>query len=128
MSPELNEIKNQALAAIAGAETPEALEAARVHYLGRKGIFSEQMKELSQLDAEKRKPAGQKLNTTKNEIAAALKNKEQTLMAVRVGESTWLDVTLPGEKPPMGHLHPITPTIYEIEDIFWRTSILLAYP
>jgi len=124
MRTNLDQLKDEALTAIAGAGTPEALEAARVHYLGRKGIFSKQMKELSRLATEKRKAAGQRLNAAKNEVTAALENKGQALTEGRVGESAWLDVTLPGEKPPIGHTHPITQTIYEIEDIFHKLGFV----
>ena len=124
MRTNLDQLKDEALATITGAGTPEALEAARVRYLGRKGIFSERMRELSQLAAGKRKTTGQILNAAKNEVAAALKNKGQALKESRVGKGAWLDVTLPGKKPLTGHLHPITQTIYEIEDIFHKLGFV----
>ena len=60
--------KTQALKEIASAETLQALEAIRLHYLGRKGRIAEQIKELAQLPLQERKTSGRQLNQLKKEL------------------------------------------------------------
>jgi len=112
-------LKNQAISAILEAENENDLERLRVHYLGRKGEITQLIKELPSLDPEARKEAGHLLNDVKRAIEQTLAEAKGDRAAKKVDlEKEWLDVTAPGKKTTLGHLHLITQAIREITDIF----------
>lgn len=106
--PLLN-LKNQALALISQAGTPEELEHLRVSYLGRKG----QLKQL--FNTVDKAAFGRQFNEVKQAIEAALAAKTEELAGKK---EAWFDPTAPGELPPLGRLHPISLAIEEIQRIF----------
>lgn len=87
--------------------------------IGRQGRLTALFKQMGTLPPGERPQAGKVLNAAKNEIAAALKEKEKAILAAASrDERPLLDVTLPGLRHPMGRRHPITQTILKIEDTF----------
>ncbi|MDT8407447.1 MAG: phenylalanine--tRNA ligase subunit alpha [Methylococcales bacterium] len=110
------------------AESGE-LEVLRIKYLGKKGIFTEQMKSLGQMDAEARKAYGQILNQAKNQFQQALQARkihlERQALDARLRSET-LDVTLPGKSLGKGGLHPVTLTLQRIEKIFAGAGFSIA--
>lgn len=112
---------DKALTDIAHVGSKDALEEARIKYLGRKGVVAGLFAELTKLKGEARARQGQELNSLKHAIIEALKQKEDELQAMALGklaEQEKLDVTLPGTRPPLGHLHITTQAIEEITRIF----------
>ena len=109
------------LARIGEASDEEALEAARVGALGKKGEVSLRMRELGRMTPDERKVAGPALNALKDEIAAALAARKAALgdaaLAERL-EAEWLDVTLPPRPSRTGTLHPVSQTTEEVVAIF----------
>ena len=107
--------EKEAAAAIAGAATPDELEAARVRYLGRKSELAQALRGVRDRET------GMLLNGIRQGLEAAVEEREQALAAEeldrRLREEV-VDVTLPGEELPVGHLHPITQTRRRIEDAF----------
>lgn len=104
----------------AGAcSSPAALDEVRVRYLGRKGELTSLLRELGGLEAAARPAAGETLNRAKRAI-------EERLLAAagRLGETPRSgggpdrDLTLPGRRPPLGRLHPLTRTTEEMLDVF----------
>ncbi len=121
MLEQLRELKEKALAELAAARTPEALEAWRVAYLGRKGALSNLLRGLGSLPAAERPAAGQAANETKAALEAALAGREEALKGQALAqalEAERVDVTLPGKPPALGQVHVITQTIREILDCF----------
>lgn len=121
MSANLEEILAQSLQELASAQDLNGLDQIRVHYLGKKGLFTEQMKTLGSLEPEQRRIAGQAINQAKDSFQTQLEIKkealEQAALAARlVGES--IDVTLPGRGQTIGGLHPVTTTLRRIGKIF----------
>jgi len=118
---QLNEIENAALTAIRQADTPDALEAARVEYLGRKGQLTGVLRGMGSLPAEQRPAVGQRANEVRVRLEAAFGER---LAAVEAGEEARkleverLDVTLPGRAPRIGRLHPLTRVLNEVREIF----------
>lgn len=112
MTDELAAVKS--LAELASFET--------VH-LGRKGEFNAMLKGLGSLSPEERKAAGSRANELKNAIQAAFDAKKAELESTSAGalaETEWIDVTVPGTRPPKGHLHLTSQAIAEVTDIFRR--------
>ncbi len=119
MENKIKEALNEARQLLAGAKTSQQLEELRVRFLGRKGILTGFFKELGKIEKEKRPVIGKLLNETK---ATLEKELESALREIKKAESRRekLDVTLPGRKPFVGTLHPITKISREICAIFQR--------
>ncbi|HSJ48665.1 MAG TPA: phenylalanine--tRNA ligase subunit alpha, partial [Gammaproteobacteria bacterium] len=117
----LGELQQQAVAAIGQAIDLKALDDARVHYLGKKGVLTEQLKTLGSLPHEERKAAGQKINEAKQVVQQAIEARRATLeqeeLASRLAADR-IDVTLPGRGSRSGGLHPVTRTLERIQDLF----------
>lgn len=94
-------------------------------YLGKKGLFNNLVKQLAHLDSAEKPSAGQLLNQLKAEI-------EQTLSQIASktnSKAEWVDLTIPGIKPDVGHTHPISQAIEEITAIFERIGFTrVSYP
>ncbi|MFZ2681541.1 MAG: phenylalanine--tRNA ligase subunit alpha [Patescibacteria group bacterium] len=121
MLEQLKQLATDALAAFAVAETLEDLEAGRVAFLGRKGQLAEIMSVLPSLAHEDRRLAGQTANEVKVTIegafAAAQARIEGAFAAVNA-EKAWMDMTLPGIAPGLGHTHITSQAITDIMAIF----------
>jgi len=121
MLEQIRELQAKALAELAATSTPEALEAWRVAYLGRKGALSNLLRGLGSLPAAERPAAGQAANEAKTALETALAAREKALQDQALAqalEAERVDVTLPGRPPAIGQVHVITKTIREILDCF----------
>ncbi len=121
MSASIEEILTQALQELAHAKDLNQLDQVRVNYLGKKGVFTEQMKELGKLEPEQRRTAGQVINTVKNSFQEALDARKISLETEQLQArlaSECVDVTLPGRGQTTSGLHPVTITLRRIAKIF----------
>src|SRR5437762_1237435 len=100
----------------------KSLEDARTRYLSRKaGILTLELQNLGKLPKEQRAEFGRIANEIKVKIEAALEALQTTIdhrEKHAALEREALDVTLPGNRPRIGHRHPLTIVRKEIEDIF----------
>jgi len=120
---QLTELMQQAVAQLKTADTLIALDEVRVHYLGKKGLITGQLKQLGKLPPEERKSAGQEINKAKQSLAAAIDERKLALEEAALNErlqNERLDVTLPGRDIGSGSLHPVTRTAKRIEEIFMQ--------
>jgi phenylalanyl-tRNA synthetase alpha chain len=117
----IEQLKSEALAAVAAADSTAELEKVRIHYLGRSAEITGIKKSIGSLSPESRKEVGRAANLASREIeermsaqrtAIALAEREQRLQTEAV------DVTLPGVPFPKGHLHPSQRIIDEVVDFF----------
>jgi phenylalanyl-tRNA synthetase alpha chain len=117
----LDDVLAQAKVEIAAAENLPLLDQVRVQYLGKKGLITEQMKALGQLDPEARKVAGAKINEVRDELTRELDVRklalEEEALKARLASET-IDVTLPGRGVHSGGLHPVTLTLRRIRELF----------
>lgn len=117
----LTQLKKNALADLASATSPTALEQIRVQTLGKKGSLTQILRGLGQVAPEERSAIGALANEIKNEFAthftqrAAQLNEEE--MTSRL-DKEWVDITLPGRVRTRGGVHPVTRTQAEITAIF----------
>jgi phenylalanyl-tRNA synthetase alpha chain len=114
-------LEQQARDAVAAAADLKALDDIRVQYLGKKGLLTEQLKQLGKLPAEQRPQAGQAINIAKQQVQDAIEMRKAdlqraALQAQLAGER--VDVTLPGRGQHSGGLHPVTRTLARIEQLF----------
>lgn len=117
----LQTLVEQALAAVAQAETVNALEQVRVHFLGKKGEITEQLKNLGKLPPEQRREAGAEINRVKDVVQDALKSRQLVLEQAELNDKLAresVDVTLAGRRSSVGGLHPVTRTLQRIESFF----------
>ena len=126
---EIEQLTRQALADIAAAESPDALEALRVALLGKSGSVTMQLKSLGALPGDQRKAAGEAINRARDAIGAALSARKSALDEValdaRLATET-IDITLPGRDAARGGLHPVSRTMERIADIFGRLGYELS--
>lgn len=85
---QLEEVVASALAKIAEATDNNALEALRVEYFGKKGVFTEQMKALAGLSPEERPAAGQLINQAKEKAQNALNERREALTTAELAKKT----------------------------------------
>ncbi|HET7125736.1 MAG TPA: phenylalanine--tRNA ligase subunit alpha [Lysobacter sp.] len=126
---DIESLSKQALADIAAAATPDALETLRVALLGKSGSITAQLKALGALPADQRKAAGEAINRARDAISGALSARKVELDSAALDARLaveGIDVTLPGRDPGRGGVHPISRTLERIADIFGRLGYELA--
>ncbi|PWQ98486.1 phenylalanine--tRNA ligase subunit alpha [Leucothrix arctica] len=118
---QLLELMGQAHEEISAAASLVALDEVRVRYMGKKGLLTDQLKQLGQLPPEERREAGQEINKAKKALAEALDLRKESMQEEALNarlQAERVDVSLPGRNAEAGSLHPITQTIKRIEAIF----------
>lgn len=130
MDNELLNIKNNAVSLILDAQSLEDLEEVKLQFLGRSGQLTLAMKEFPKIAPQDRREIGILANEVKQTIEEAISDKEQQLKFSGIRQKIEkIDITNPGIKPPIGHLHLITQAISEITEIFERIGFTrVRYP
>ena len=132
MKEKLDALKTEAVAAISAAETAADLEQLEIKYLGRKGEMNALMQGMAGLPTHERPAMGKLANEVKVAIEHAVADKKKDLETASLGaiaEKEWIDMTLPGARPPQGHLHLVSDAVSEITDIFSRLGFTrVRYP
>jgi len=129
MSTELEILLNEAQAAVDGAGDLRALDDVRVRYLGKSGVFTEQLKGLGKLPKEDRPAAGQEINKAKQALQKAIEARKTALETAALAErlaAERIDVSLPGRGNGNGGLHPVTRTMQRIQEIFGGAGFEVA--
>lgn len=123
---ELESLEQLGIAALVAASSPEALETARIEYLGQKqGKLKAAQERLRTLDPAGKRVYGQQFNSVKQILEAAL-NAARLRLERRAVAAGAIDVTLPGAIPRLGHRHPLTQTADELIDLFGRFGFSVA--
>jgi phenylalanyl-tRNA synthetase alpha chain len=121
MKDKLKSIVDDALAQIQTSERLEELNNIRVTFLGKKGQLTSILKSMKDVPKEDRPVVGQLVNEARTSIEEKLEKKtdqlEREKREKQMAEET-IDVTLPGKKPNIGHRHPNTIALQEVEEIF----------
>jgi len=126
---DIQSLTTQALADVAAAQSPDALEALRVALLGKNGSITAQLKQLGGLPADERKAAGEAINRARDALSSALGDRKTVLedaaLDARLAAEA-IDITLPGRRDERGGLHPVTRTLERITEIFGRLGYELS--
>jgi phenylalanyl-tRNA synthetase alpha chain len=123
MQDRLKALAASAKAVLDAARSTEAVEAARVAYLGKKGELSAILGGMGKLAAAERKALGEASNAVKAELEALLAAAQARVEALRLEaelKGPRVDVTLPGRGRPPGHRHPVSQTLEDLVSIFAR--------
>ena len=126
MQNNIIDIEKQALESIDNAADSDQLEQLSIKYLGRKGVLTRFLRNISSLPEEQRPSAGKSANILKGKLEKALKNAFLKLENLDDNDFAGIDVTLPGRSAQKGSLHPITQVANEICDIFLRLGFDIA--
>ena len=113
---DIENLRKRALDEAEGIEDIKQLEFFRVKYLGRKGELTDILRSLKGLSLNERKNLGQAANKLRRELEEVVEFKHKELSAE--GKDEFIDITRPGKKVAVGHLHPLTKIEDEIKEIF----------
>lgn len=116
---DLSQLKNELTSDLSGIASQDDVERLRVKYFGKSGVLKGLTSELAGLSPEEKKQAGISINELKLAVETGLANSAKDFATARKTDS--LDdfiKTLPGVKPEIGHLHPVTQAIREIAEVF----------
>jgi phenylalanyl-tRNA synthetase alpha chain len=129
MEQELQRLRTEAKQQLATLSDTGQLEEFRIRFLGRKGSFSTVMRSLGKVSPEDRPRLGQLANTIKAEIEELFSQKQSDLtagLASQAADSQAIDPTLPGRRPTIGKLHPVTQIMNEVCAIFENLGFSVA--
>ncbi|MEX0756221.1 MAG: phenylalanine--tRNA ligase subunit alpha [Actinomycetota bacterium] len=121
--------RERGLATLTAAPSLEDLDSAQTAVLGRKSPFSQVQRSVGDLEPADRKEVGKLANEVRTALTGALEQRRETLG--RAAETQLLaadgvDVTLPGRRPRLGALHPLTIVERELVEIFTRLGFRVA--
>lgn len=120
MDQSIDKIFATATREIEQAQTSDVVQELNTKYLGRKGIMTQFLRNISQLPAEERPTAGRRANEVKQQIASLCREAAERITSDGVDDGARIDVTLPGREMQPGCLHPITRITDLICGIFSR--------
>ncbi|WP_341704862.1 phenylalanine--tRNA ligase subunit alpha [Ferrovibrio sp.] len=128
---EITTLAAEAEQAVAGAQSLDALEEARLGALGKKGWLSAALKELGSLAPDDRKARAQQLNEVKERLGAAIEARRTALADAAIDarlRAETLDMTLPLHESAeaQGRIHPVSQVIDEITEIFAAMGFAIA--
>jgi len=117
----LDELEDQALKALEEVSDEEALQAWKVHFLGRSAELGRITERLRDLPKEERPAVGRRANEVKRRLESAYQGRLEALQAAALERSLReerLDVTLPGRPLPRGRIHPAHQIMRRVLSIF----------
>ena len=121
MKEKLEKLRAEALAEIDSANALDNLNDLRVKLLGKKGELTALLKSMKEVPPEERPAFGQLVNDTRaaieEKLEAAKKKLSDRYIMERIKEET-IDVTLPSDRRMIGHSHPNTIALDQVEEIF----------
>ena len=127
MDLQLDQLRTEAVAAIAAAADETALEQLRVKYLGQSGALTALSKRMKDVSKDDKPRLGKLLNDVRAAVTAALDERKAALLADSDKAAfAGVDVTLPGTAHRPGTLHPITQLLDRAVAIFRRMGFALA--
>src|SRR5713101_3783708 len=123
----LEQLRDDALREIESARDEQALETARVKYLGRSGSVSAWGEQMKTLAKEEKPVVGKLLNEVRTAVTAAIEARTQQFRSQKEsGALAKIDISLPGTPHEIGSLHPLTQMLERSIEIFRRMGFAIA--
>ena len=113
----LKSLKNKIEKEMKKTESLKELDKIFKKYLGKKGELSQILRSLKDLPEKERKKQGREANQLNKDLKKMFKAKSKEFQEINPQEE-WFDITAPGKKLVLGHLHPITIIRRKVEEIF----------
>jgi phenylalanyl-tRNA synthetase alpha chain len=107
-------MRDEAIAAVAAADSLEALKQVRLDHAGDRSPLGLANREIGALPPQARKDAGMRVGQARKAVAQAIEERAEE--QILVDEA--VDVTLPYDRDPVGSRHPLTTLQERIADIF----------
>lgn len=126
MEQQIEKLLQQALNELEACLQGSQLQAISAQYLGRKGLITQFLRNVSQLPSEERPLAGKKANEVKIILESAFEKKLRELKEKQAVDDPGIDVSLPGRAVFCGTTHPITQITKQICEIFTRLGFGIA--
>ncbi len=112
-------LKNQAKKEIEKVKDLKGLNEIFKKYLGkREGKLTQILRSLEKLPKAKRVKIGREANELKNFLREKMEQKKSSFVKTTEDKEEWFDITAPGKKLALGHLHPLTQVKRKVEEIF----------
>lgn len=118
---QVERMRDDALAAIAAADTVAELKQVRLDHAGDRSPLGLANREIGALPPQARKDAGQRIGQARGAVNAAVAERHEVLQAAEFEQklaAEAVDVTLPTDRYPRGSRHPITTIQERVADIF----------
>ncbi|KRC79913.1 phenylalanine--tRNA ligase subunit alpha [Sphingomonas sp. Root241] len=129
MTTDLEQLRSGLLASIDAANGLDAVEALRVHALGKQGAITGLLKTLGGMSPEERQEQGPRIHGLREAVTAALADRKAVLerlaLDARLASET-LDMTLPVDGVPAGSVHPVSQVMDELAEIFADLGFAVA--
>ncbi len=126
---DIDQMKTDLLAAIDVASGLDALEACRVHALGKAGTVTALLKTLGGMSPEQRLVEGPRIQGLREAVTTAIATRKAMLeradLDARLARET-LDMTLPADVAPTGTIHPVSQVMDELAEIFADLGFAVA--
>jgi len=122
----IEQIYSDALEELSSALDKDAVRSLSTKYLGRKGVVTRFLRNISGLPAEDRPEAGKRANEVKKALEARIDEALKSIETAGKAVLDQIDVSLPGRPAQVGSLHPISQVAREICDIFVRLGFDVA--
>jgi phenylalanyl-tRNA synthetase alpha chain len=123
----LEQLRDDAVREISQAPDEQAIEAARVKYVGKSGSISEWGERMKALAKAERPMVGKLLNEARNAVTAALDGRAAKVRAGKESDAlATIDISLPGTPHEIGSLHPLHQMHERSIQIFRRMGFALA--
>jgi phenylalanyl-tRNA synthetase alpha chain len=126
MTNEIEPLKSAALTELTAAQDLAALDQARIKYLGAHGSFTALLKQLGTLPKEERPGAGKLINEAKARIEEVMAQRRGELEMKEALPKEPTDFSLPGRRPVIGKLHPLTQVTDDIVRSFRKIGFVVA--
>ena len=118
MKEQLLKLEKKAFEELQAIRAEYELENFRVRFLGKKGLLTSLMKKIGSLSPDERPRFGKLANIARNNLLKVFEETRERILEEDSDDGSFQDVTLPGRKQTLGHLHPITLMIQEVCRIF----------
>lgn len=128
MEKELIQIREAAISAIKKASDAKMLQDLYIKYLGRKGLFNEIIGKLKDLPPAEKPKIGQLINEVKSALTKEFEKRQQEFEnegLEKALKEEWIDITAPGAKYDIGHIHPVNQVGYKVEHIFQQMGFTI---
>ena len=126
MAKTIEQIEKKALEELEAASDSDAVRTLSVKYLGRKGLVTQYLRNISNLPQKMRPEAGKTANKIKKNLDDVFASASKQFESASYQEDSQIDVSLPGRSISQGSLHPITQITHQICDIFIRLGFDVA--
>src|SRR5688500_14946402 len=126
MTSQIEPLKEAAISELTAAADLPSLDQARIKYLGANGSFTALLKQLGTLPKEERPGAGKLINEAKAKIDELLTQRRGELELKSALPKEPTDFSLPGRRPVLGKLHPLTQVTDDIVRSFRQIRFAVA--